>query len=187
MPIPEKPNDCTEYKNSIQNSNKIRSDTHDKVKDNLEDDTNWKEEFYKIIRGASPFEVSLLNREIDKLIETHGTKNMKRFLKVTEMLYGKRNTPWIPRSIDDGDIRRIFNDYNSLTPQQVDIITDENLAKWQEIVDTYDTRERYNTHFSNLLEHCDTLYTERVKKDENRKRPIERKAKWEDEFDDYGG
>ena len=44
-------------------------------------------------------------------------------------------------------------------------------------MDTYDTRERYNTHFSNLLEHCDTLYTERVKKDENRKRPIERKAK----------
>jgi len=46
--------------NIFQNTTKsdhVKSTTQDKVKDNLENDTNWKEEFQKIITGRSPFDI----------------------------------------------------------------------------------------------------------------------------------
>jgi len=52
------------------------------------------------------------------------------------------------------DIMKIFDDYISLSPQQVNLITDENLEKWEEIVNTYNQTEKLQTiYFSNILKY----------------------------------
>jgi len=143
--------------NIFQNTTKsdhVKSTTQDKVKDNLENDTNWKEEFQKIITGRSPFDIWVLNQRIDKLIEKHGTKNMDKFIKVTKMVYERKSTSWRPRIMNHFDIMKIFDDYISLSPQQVNLITDENLEKWEEIVNTYNQTEKLQTiYFSNILKY----------------------------------